>query len=67
MKVSVYQTIEVSDEQRKEISKLLGVKQATRDQMKDFLWKHGENWGEKLALQSSGQEQAVTAELDDLI
>lgn len=67
MKVSVYQTIEITDEQRKEIGKVLGVKWPDRDQLKEFFWTHGASWEEKLALQSSGQEQAAPAELDDLI
>lgn len=67
VKVSIYQTIEITDEQRKEIGKALGVKWPDRDQLKEFFWTHGASWEEKLALQSSGQEQAAPAELDDLI
>lgn len=50
MKVNVYVTEDVSDEERKQISDLLGVKLATRDQLKDFLWANGKNWREALEL-----------------
>jgi hypothetical protein len=49
MKVNVYVTEDVSDAERKQISAVLGVKQATRDQMKEFLWTHGANWRTALA------------------
>lgn len=44
MIVGIHQSVEVSNEQRKAISKTLDVKQATRDQLKDFIWKWGEQW-----------------------
>lgn len=53
MKVNVYETVEVTDEDRKKISNLLGVRQATRDQLKEFLWQHGKDWREKM---SSGDD-----------
>lgn len=49
MKVNIYVTEEVTDAERKEISQLLGVKQATRDQLKEFLWQHGKPWREQLS------------------
>ena len=44
MKVNVYVTEDVTDAERKEISELLGVKLATRDQLKEFLWNNGAKW-----------------------
>lgn len=49
MKVNIYVTEEVTDAERKEISALLGVKQASRDQLKEFLWEHGRAWRESLS------------------
>jgi hypothetical protein len=49
MKVNIDKTLEVTDEQRKQIAAFLddeGAKKrdATRDEMKDFIWEHGANW-----------------------
>lgn len=49
MKVSIYQTLEVTDEQRVQIARQIdgeGAKkrQATRDEMKEFIWSHGTGW-----------------------
>lgn len=65
MKVKVENVVEVSDEQRQEISQLLGVKHASRDQLKEFLWRHGENWAAALA--SSVQPATEPDELESLI
>jgi hypothetical protein len=66
MKVSIYQTIEITDEQRKEIGKVLGVKWPDRDQLKEFFWTHGANWKAALA-SSAGEPEVAPAELDDLL
>lgn len=60
MKVNIDKTIEVSDEQRKAIAAQIddvGSKKrdATRDEMKQFIWNHGENWD--LALQSDAVDE----------
>lgn len=49
MKVNVYQTVEVSDEQRVMLAALVdGVtkpkRQATRDEIKEFVWESGADW-----------------------
>lgn len=44
MKVGIYETVEVSDEQRAAIAKTLGQKTATRDDMKAYIWEHGAQW-----------------------
>lgn len=44
MKVNVDQTVEISDEDRKKIAENLGIKHATRDDLKAFLWQHGAGW-----------------------
>ena len=58
MKVNIYETVEVSDDARKRIAGLLGQKAATRDDLKAFIWKHGQNW--EIALgDAQGEEFAV--------
>lgn len=59
MKVNIYETVEVSDQQRVDIARQIdgdGAKkrQATRDEIKAFIWNHGTGW-----------EVALTAEVDD--
>lgn len=49
MKVNVYQTVEVSDEQRVMLGALIdGVttpkRQAARDEIKEFVWENGADW-----------------------
>jgi hypothetical protein len=48
MKVNIYITEDITDEERKQISELLGVRQASRDQLKEFMWTNGESWRSKL-------------------
>jgi hypothetical protein len=54
MKVNIYETVEVSDEQRVEIARALdgdGAKkrQATRDEIKAYIWEHGSGWDRALS------------------
>lgn len=54
MKVNVYQTVEVSDEQRVQIANLVDgalkpKRQATRDEIKEFVWEAGAEWEAELA------------------
>lgn len=49
MKVNVYQTVEVTDEQRVMLGALIDgatkpKRQATRDEIKEFVWENGANW-----------------------
>lgn len=49
MKVNIYETVEVSDEQRVEIARRIDdagskKRQATRDEIKSFIWEHGARW-----------------------
>lgn len=53
MKVNIYETVQVSDEQRIAIAREIdgdGAKkrQATRDEIKDFIWSEGRNWASVL-------------------
>lgn len=53
MKVNIDKTIEVSDEQRKAIARYIDgpfakKRDATRDEMKTFLWDNGSNWEDVL-------------------
>ena len=48
MKVNLYITEDISDDERKAISEALGVKLASRDQIKEFMWTNGSSWRAKL-------------------
>lgn len=75
MRVGIYESVEVSAEQRKAISVTLGVKNATRDQLKEFIWKWGEQWPLKVLGDTTPDEDllggdnapADDAELSDLL
>ena len=50
MKVKISETVDVSDEQRLAIAKLLHGENAkkdhaTREELKEFVWKHGRDFG----------------------
>ncbi len=69
MKVSIEQTVEVSDEQREQIAHTLdgdGAKkrQATRAEIKDFIWRSGEGWA---AAVGGNQPVQGTFDLEDLL
>jgi hypothetical protein len=67
MKVNIYETVEISDEQRVSLAVVLDEgevkpkRQATRDEIKAFVWKHGEQWEDVL----SGLHASFTAEPSD--
>lgn len=49
MKVNIYETVEISDEQRVQLGAIIDGKvkpkrQATRDEIKAFIWEHGSDW-----------------------
>jgi hypothetical protein len=53
MKVNIYETVEVTDEQRVQLGALLDSqlkpkRQATRDELKEFIWTHGVDWDQEL-------------------
>ena len=53
MKVNIYETVEVSNEQREQIARLLDgpeakKRQATRDELKTFIWEAGSDWEAEL-------------------
>lgn len=59
MKVSIYETVQVSDEQRVMLGAVLDgtvkpKRQATRDELKAFIWEHGSGWEADLADTHSG-------------
>lgn len=67
MKINIYQTVDVSDEQRVAIARLLDPagskkRQATRDEMKAFIWLQGEEW--EVAL-GDGASQTPVPEAED--
>lgn len=53
MKVNLYKTVQVSDEQRVQIANVIdgavSRRKATRDELKEFIWDQGELWDETLA------------------
>jgi hypothetical protein len=76
MKVALYETVEVSDEERVAIAAHLdgeGAKkrQATRDEMKAFLWEEGSRWQQVLGTGTPDPDPADAEEdledLEDLI
>lgn len=70
MKVNIYETVQVSDEQRVAIAREIdgdGAKkrQATRDEIKDFIWSEGRNWESSLASDDDGVPEEDGPEVDD--
>lgn len=55
MKVNIYQTVQVTDTQRKELQAVLTGgptrQMASREDIKKFLWQHGAGWATALATQ----------------
>jgi hypothetical protein len=55
VKVNIYETVEISDEQRVQLAVVLDEgktkpkRQATRDEIKDFIWSEGASWATSLA------------------
>lgn len=56
MKVNIYETVQVRDEQRLQIARVLHNEPerpkkewATRDELKSFIWMNGSTWAEVLA------------------
>lgn len=54
MKVNIYETIEISDEQRVALARQIDgedakKRQATRDEIKEFVWEQGSDWAEALS------------------
>lgn len=74
MKVKISETVDVSDEQRLAIAKKLhGAEakkdQATREEMKDFVWRGGRDWALLLQRADEFEEDLLSGpepdELDD--
>jgi hypothetical protein len=54
VKVNIYETVEITDAQRVTLGALIDGKlkpkrQATRDEIKEFVWEHGREWEQELA------------------
>lgn len=65
MKVNIDKTLEVSDEQRKAIARHFDgpdakKRDATRDEMKEFIWDNGSNWEAVLDGAAPATPAAVT-------
>lgn len=72
MKVTVHQTVEISEEQRLQLGAVLTGKikpkhWATRDQIKEFLWEKGEGWAVELAELYSAAFETTEEPDDDLL
>lgn len=70
MKVNIDKTLQVSDEQRKAIAALLDgegakAREATRDEMKDFIWNHGSSWEHVLTNPTDGPLYDDDAPVDE--
>lgn len=60
MKVNIYETVEVTDEQRVQLGAVIDGKvkpkrQATRDELKEYIWRHGQDWDVTLSDEHSDQ------------
>lgn len=73
MKVNVYQTVEFSDQQRVTLARLLDgpdgkKREATRDEIKTFLWEHGRHWEANLGVPAVQEDtSAAASEEEDLL
>jgi hypothetical protein len=65
VKVNIYETVEVSDADRKLIAEALGQKSATRDDLKAFIWRHGADWERALHNDVERGEAAFAASVSD--
>lgn len=70
MKVNIYETVEVSPEQRKFIAALIDgpdskKRDATREELKEFVWTHGAGWESRLVSDSVSDLETQAAELAD--
>lgn len=70
MKVSISNTIEVTDEQREMLARVLDGKggrkrKATREEFRSFIWAEGEDWAIALSDQYAEETGAAAAPADD--
>lgn len=64
MKVSISTTVEVTDEQREMLARVLDgqgarKRKATRDEFRTYIWSHGEDW--EITLSDQYAEESGTA------
>ena len=78
MKVNIYETVEISDEQRVQLGAVLDgrvkpKRQATREEIKSYIWDRGSRWDSELAddyrhdfeeAETGSQEATDLAELE---
>lgn len=74
MKVKISETVEVTDEHRRQVADLnddkVSRRQATRDELKDFIWQAGNAWEGILGARwndrfGEDEEDEDTLDLDD--
>jgi hypothetical protein len=65
VKVNIYETVEVSDADRKLVAAALGQKAATRDDLKAFIWRHGADWQRAIHSEFEQGEAEFTASVSD--
>lgn len=69
MKVNIYETIDISDEQRLMLGAVISGQQkpkynASRDEIKGFVWAHGEGW-EGALTEAWDEKFGEPGEIDD--
>lgn len=77
MKIALYEKFDITDEQRVQLAVVLDEgrtkpkRQATRDEIKAFAWRHGSRWVEELdslsAHLTAPQDDDGAGALDDLL
>lgn len=70
MKVNIDKTVQVSDEQRKQIAAFLGDsgskrRDATRDEVKEFIWRFGSSWESVLAGDEDEGEDLIGGDTEE--
>ena len=70
MKINIYQTVQVTDEQRVKLGAVLDgqvkpKRQATRDELKAYIWEHGQDWETRLSDDWREAFDANVPETDD--
>lgn len=62
MKVKVSETVEVTDWEREKIGETLGKKQASRDECREYIWRHGADWAQLLHRGAEYDAEGASAE-----
>lgn len=72
MKVNIREQIDISDEQRVALARLIDgpnarrKRQATREEIKNFVWQWGESWQLNLGIEKTRQDEDLIGSDDEL-